>query len=187
MAVPPERRPGGDAPSRIARVVLIGFMAAGKSTTGRALADLLGWRFVDFDDEIERRTGRTVPEIFEQDGEERFRALEAALTEELGTVAGAVLAPGGGWITQPEVLRQLGPDSLVVWLRISPEEAARRAARGPNHRPLLAGPDPLGLARELIAQREPLYRLADVAIDVDGREPTDIAAQIADLAAARGA
>ncbi|MBX6362821.1 MAG: shikimate kinase [Gemmatimonadetes bacterium] len=163
------------------RVVLVGFMAAGKSTVGRILADRLGWDFVDFDEEIERRTGMTVPDIFLRRGERYFRDREAALTAELAHREGVVLAPGGGWITQPELLESLGPDSLVVWLRLTPEEAVRRALGDAVKRPLLAGPDPLGRAEFLMAEREPLYRLADVAVDVVGKPPDEVAWEIAQM------
>ena len=89
-----------------------------------------------------------------------------------------VLAPGGGWITQPRLLDALGPGSLVVWLRVSAQEAVRRALADDVHRPLLAGPDPLGKARLLLDEREPLYYLADAVVDVDGREVDDVVEQI---------
>lgn len=172
----------GAAPDggEVTRVILIGFMAAGKSTIGRLLAERLGWIFIDFDEEIERRTGLPIPEIFRCFGEGEFRAIEAAITREVAEVEEAVLAPGGGWITQPELLDYFGPETLVVWLRISPEEAVRRAERTLTHRPLLAAAaDPLVTATLLVQEREPLYRLADVAVDVDGRDAPDIAMEIA--------
>lgn len=164
------------------RVVLVGFMAAGKSTVGQRLAELLGWSFLDFDEEIERRSGSSIPEIFRQRGEAEFRRLERELTEQVAGLERVVLAPGGGWITQPDLLDYFGAETLVVWLRISPEETVRRAQRAPTHRPLLAGPDPLAQARMMMREREPLYRLADVVIDVDGRDPDDVAHEIAALA-----
>ncbi|MBI4408369.1 MAG: shikimate kinase [Gemmatimonadetes bacterium] len=163
------------------RIVLIGFMASGKSTVGRKLAELLGWRFLDFDEEIERRTGRSVPQIFQESGEPEFRRLEAALTAEVAALDRLVLAPGGGWITQPGLRALLPSGSLLVWLRISAAEAVRRARRAPTHRPLLAGPDPLGLAQALLREREPFYRLAHAVVDVDGRDPDEIARQIVEM------
>jgi len=171
----------------VERIVLVGFMASGKSTVGRKLARILRWRFVDFDEEIERRTGRSVPEIFLRYGEPEFRRLEAELTREVARLHHTVLAPGGGWITQPELLDLFGPGTLVVWLRISPEEAVRRARRARTHRPLLAGPEPVARARDLLARREPLYALADLAIDVDGRPADEVAREIADRVRRLGA
>ncbi|HWV56136.1 MAG TPA: shikimate kinase [Longimicrobiales bacterium] len=161
------------------RVLLIGFMAAGKTTVGKRLAALLGWTFLDFDEEIERRIGVPVAEIFRRYGEPYFRELEAALTLEVHRLKGMVLAPGGGWITQPGLLDIVRDGTYVVWLRISPEEALKRARRTISRRPLLAGPDPLGRARALIAQREPLYQAAaDLVIDVNGRRSTGVAREI---------
>lgn len=164
----------------VERVVLVGFMAAGKSTVGPLLAGRLGWQYVDFDDVIEARTGLPISEIFRVQGEAAFRAMEARLTDEFGCARGVVLAPGGGWITNPALLDGLCAGSLVVWLRVSPEEAVARALADDVHRPLLAGPDPLARARLLLAEREPLYYLADVVVDVDGREAADIAFEIAE-------
>ncbi len=162
-------------------------MASGKSTVGQRLAERLGWDFLDFDEEIERRTGLAIPDIFRRMGEPAFRALEAELTAECGDLDHIVLAPGGGWITQPELLELLAPGTLLVWLRVSPEEAVRRAMRARTHRPLLAGPDPLARARLLLSEREPLYRQADVAVDVDDRDPDEVAAEIAGIARRYGA
>jgi shikimate kinase len=163
----------------VTRVILIGFMAAGKTTIGELLAAELGWAFIDFDAEIERRTEMTIPEIFELQGEAGFRELEGALTEELATLEEVVLSPGGGWVTQPELLDLFGAETLVVWLRISPEAAVARAMRTTTHRPLLAGaPDPVERARRLIREREPLYQLADLVVDVEGRTAEEIAMEI---------
>jgi shikimate kinase len=177
------RRPVGESLGvPVTRVILIGFMAAGKSTIGRLLAEMLGWDFVDFDEEIERRTELTVPEIFQLHGAAEFRALERALTEELAGLEEVVMAPGGGWVTQPDLLDYFGDETLVVWLRISPEAAVERALRTITHRPLLAeAPDPVARARLLIQEREPLYSLADVIVDVEGREVEDLAAEISAL------
>lgn len=177
----PEREDFADMPSAepITRVVLIGFMAAGKTTIGRLLAQRLGWDFIDLDEEIERRTGLTIPEIFELHGVAEFRRLERILTEELAGLEHVVLAPGGGWVTQPDLLDLFGPETLIVWLRISPEAAVQRAMRTITHRPLLANaPDPVEKARLLIQEREPLYSLADACVDVEGRAIEDVTSEI---------
>jgi len=162
----------------VTRILLVGFMASGKTTIGRLVADRLGWGFVDFDAEIEQRTGTPVPEIIRRFGEPEFRAYEAELTREVAGLEHVVLAPGGGWITNPELLDYFGDETLVVWLCISPEEAVRRARVDLSKRPLLAAPDPVARARMLLREREPLYRMADVAVDVDGRDADEIADEI---------
>ena len=154
-------------------------MAAGKTTVGRILADRLGWSFLDFDEEIVRRSGQAVPEIFRTHGESAFRAMEARLTDELSSLQQAVVAPGGGWVTGAGALGRIPAGSLVVWLRVSAEEAVRRAGSSGVERPLLEDADALGKARSLLQQREALYARADLVIDVDGREPASIADEIA--------
>jgi shikimate kinase len=109
------------------RIVLVGFMAAGKTTAGRRLADRLGWRFVDFDAALERRTGLAPGTLIREHGEARLRREEARLTDELAGCRRTVLAPGGGWITQPELVARLGPGTALVWLRLPAAEAVRRA------------------------------------------------------------
>lgn len=173
MTAPPE--------SRVERVVLVGFMASGKTTVGRRLARRLGWDFVDFDEVIAEREGMSVAEIFAASGEAAFRSLEAALTDEFACATRTILAPGGGWITRPGVVDRLCSGSLLVWLRVTPEEAVRRAAVDEVHRPLLGGGEPLARARLLIEEREPYYRRADAVLDVDGAEPEALAAVIARL------
>jgi shikimate kinase len=170
----------------VARVVLLGFMASGKTAVGAALAERLGWTHVDLDREIERREGRRIVEIFAADGEAHFRRLEAEATAEIGTRTGIVLSPGGGWITRPELLDSLGAGTLAVWLKVSAEEAVRRAGAAPGERPLLAGPDPLAAARRLLADREALYARAALHLETEGRTPDEVAAEIERAARGRG-
>ena len=166
------------SPQSVERVVLLGFMAAGKTAVGAELARRLGWEHLDLDREIERREGRSVAAIFAKDGEGRFRELEARATAELASRARVVVSPGGGWITGAGNLEALGPGTLGVWLRVSPEEAVRRAAGAPGERPLLAGPDPLEAARRLLEARAPLYARAALHVDTEGRSPAEVAALI---------
>jgi len=152
------------------RVVLLGFMAAGKSEVGRALAERLGWRFVDLDREIEREAGIPIPEIFRTVGEAGFREMEVRITPTVLESTEVVVAPGGGWITNAGLLRSLPPATLSVWLEVSPPEVLRRLAResGQTARPLLDAADPAQRIRELLEIREPLYREADLSIRTDG-------------------
>ncbi|MCI0432403.1 MAG: shikimate kinase [Gemmatimonadetes bacterium] len=153
-------------------------MGAGKSTIGRRLAEVLGWRFVDLDQEIERRTGRSVPEIFQSVGETGFRSVEGEAAREALESTEVVIAPGGGWAAQPRALEGLPADSRTVWLRVSAREAVRRVVGDPVIRPLLEEPDPVAAAERLIHDREPAYRKSDIIVDVDGRDPTDIVDEI---------
>jgi shikimate kinase len=149
------------------KVVLVGMMGTGKTSVGRRVAAALGWRFVDSDEQIEARTGRTVREIFEADGEAAFRVLERdALAAALADPAPAVVAAAGGVVLDPanrDLLRDAGK---VIWLTAEPEVLVSRVDTG-DHRPLLAG-DPLGTLRRLAAERQTLYRdVADEVVPVD--------------------
>lgn len=170
-------RPPREA-GRVRRIVLVGFMAAGKTVVGRELARRLRWEHLDLDRAIERREGRSVAQIFAEDGEARFRELEVEATAAAAERSSVVISPGGGWITRPELLEALGPGTLSVWLRVSADEAVRRASASPGVRPLLAGPDPLAAARALLAVREPLYARADVHVWTDARPRNDVIAEI---------
>src|SRR5438128_8541930 len=107
-----------------------------------------------------------VREIFRLRGEEHFRAMEFALTEELSTTGGMVLSPGGGWITQPGAVELLRSAGRIIYLRASPEAVARRLRRVET-RPLLAGRDPVVALRELYQKRRALYETADAVIDTE--------------------
>jgi shikimate kinase len=165
-------------PHPVERVVLLGYMTSGKSTVGAAVARRLEWGFLDFDVEIERREGATIPDVVEENGPERLRELEAALTGEVAGARHLVLAPGGAWITRPELLELLGAGTLAVWLRVSPEETARRLRADTIDRPFRDLDDPVPAIARMIAEREPLYRLADLSIPTDGRSTESIAYEI---------
>lgn len=149
------------------RVLLVGFMCAGKTSVGAALARRLGWQHLDFDREIVARVGRSVAEIFRDEGEPAFRRLEAALTAEAAALQRVVLTPGGGWISVAGLLESLRPATITVWLQASPETILARAARGPAERPLLDTPNPAATVAQLLREREARYALADFAVATD--------------------
>ncbi len=158
-------------------LVLVGLPGAGKSTVGRAVAKLLDRPFVDFDLEIERREGKPVSAIFAAAGEASFRKLEVDLTQEFVNKAPMVLAPGGGWVTNPGVMDLLRPPGRLVHLRISPSGALKRLRRSRVVRPLLSVPDPSAVLDALWNSRSPLYSQADLEIDVeviDSQRVTDL-------------
>ncbi len=150
------------------RVVLTGFMGSGKSTVGRALARSLGVAYLDTDAEIERRSGRSIPEIF-ADGEPAFRTIERDTVLDVLATADGVVALGGGSVTVPEIAAALA-GRPVVYLRIGPDEGFARVAH--SDRPLLAHPDPATRYADLLAARTPAYA-AVAAHTVDAQRPVD--------------
>jgi shikimate kinase len=177
--VPEKRRAG-----RARRVFLVGMMGAGKTTVGRLLADRLGWRYADSDDAVERRTGRTVRELFEAGGEGAFRPLETeALYETVAGEGPMVVAVAGGAVLDPANRALLRRSGTVVWLRASPATLARRVAddvAAPHgHRPLLEE-DPEATLARLDAERRALYEdVADVTVDVDDLDPEAVVERVA--------
>jgi shikimate kinase len=159
-------------------VFLIGPMGAGKTTIGRHLATLLHKRFVDVDHEIEKRTGVTIPVIFEIEGEAGFRRRESAVIDELTRERDIVLATGGGAVLLEESRKLLKERGTVVYLQADIETLVERTRRDRN-RPLLQTSDPRGKIEELLRQREPIYReLADVVVDTGQRAPSSVARDI---------
>lgn len=148
-------------------LVLVGLPGVGKSSVGAGVAARLGVPFLDLDVEIERRSGRTIAELFATEGEEGFRRMERALTEELREADPMVLAPGGGWMSQPSLAALLRPPARIVYLRASPAAVARRLGAGRGQRPLLAGGDLVARLAALLAERETAYRSADVVVDTE--------------------
>jgi len=160
------------------RVLLVGFMASGKTSVGKELAALLGWDFHDFDTAIEKQAGATVTEIFRRDGEEHFRDIEAEVASDLLQKERVVLASGGGWPAQPGSWEAVPDGTLSVWLRVSPGVAVRRASSEGLVRPFLAGAQPLDRAVELMKQRETTYGRAQVALDSEQDGPARLATTI---------
>lgn len=157
-------------------------MASGKSAVGRELARLLGWRFIDFDDEIRRETGQGVADLFAGAGEAGFRVIEARVARRLLRRDRTVLASGGGWAAQPGHMEGLAGDTLSVWLRVTAETAVERAREQGAGRPLLNVSRPVERARRLLARREPCYRLARLTLDSENVSVAALAVRIASLA-----
>lgn len=162
-------------------VILVGLPGAGKTSVGRMLSRQLNCPLLDFDEELERRTGLSVPEIFRIHGEAHFRRLELDLTRELAASEGAILAPGGGWVTIPGAMALLRPPARMIYLRVAPEVAILRMGAARSRRPLLDAPQPLEVLRQLAKQREPAYLEADHVISTDHIDVEALAAQIARL------
>lgn len=166
-------------------IVLVGLPGAGKSTVGRSVAKSLGRPFLDFDVEIERRTGMPVARIFAEQGEPAFRQMEVALTRELAAAPPMILAPGGGWITNPGVIELMRPPGCLIHLLVSPAEAVRRLSRSRTTRPLLMEADPAVKMNALWEARAGLYNMSDIVLDVELVDPQRITDSIVALAHGR--
>jgi shikimate kinase len=156
-------------------------MGSGKTTVGRLVAHRLGWAFVDSDEQVCERTGRTVREIFETDGEAAFRREESAALRSVADgepPTAAVVAVAGGAVLDPSNRHALRDTGDVVWLEAPATVLAGRVHAGVDHRPLL-GDDPEQALADLASERSPIYdELADHRVDVADRPPTQIADEI---------
>ncbi len=145
-------------------IVIIGFMATGKSTVGRRLAHRLGRAFIDTDKEIEAVTGKTVAQIFARDGAVRFRSEEALLVKKLSAREDLVIATGGGIVLDPENVRLLKESGILIALSASPDVIYQRA-RGKKTRPLLAKGDLREKINALLKEREDIYKVAELTVN----------------------
>lgn len=158
--------------------MLIGFMATGKTTVGRIVAERLQRPFVDLDRRIEALAGRPVAEVFRAEGEPAFRRLESEALRAALREPEAVIATGGGAACREENLAVMLDQATVVALSVTPAEVIRRTGTR-SGRPLLDGAaDPLTAAKELLEQREPFYARAHAQVDTVGRTPEDVAAEV---------
>ncbi len=163
---------------RAQNIFLVGPMGAGKSTVGRQLAEALSYTFRDSDQEIQRRTGVDIPTIFEFEGEEGFRNRERQVIEDLVAEDRIVLATGGGAILNAENRQNLAARGVVIYLHCSPDQQYSRTSRDRN-RPLLQTEDPLARLREIMDERDPLYRqVADLVVSTEKRGTASVVKEI---------
>jgi len=156
---------------------LVGMMGAGKSATGRPLAEALGYRFVDADAVLEHAAGRTIAEIFASDGEDAFRELETAVLGQISGWHSLVVATGGGVVTRPANWGHLR-QGVVVWLDAPAPRLLERMQHDPTPRPLLQDPDPAGRLEDLVNARLPLYSQADLRVPLPEGPPEAVAAAV---------
>ncbi len=170
--------------SKPRKIVLIGMMGSGKSSTGRRLAQCLNYPFIDLDESIEHRAGRSIREIFGTDGEQAFRDLEQdELRRALAEPGSLVIAAGGGVVVRAANRQALADADDVIWLQASVEELARRVGarskRQQGHRPLADG-DPVERLSALLDERHQWYsEVATTVVVVNGRSQDDVVATMA--------
>jgi shikimate kinase len=152
-------------------IYLIGFMASGKTTIGKLLAERLGWHFADIDDDIEAREQRSIPEIFDTLGEPAFRAMESeAIAERVRDVSRGrpmVVAVGGGAAAQPGNFELLEDHGVTIWLSCPYDVVARRVTQN-SRRPLARD---MNRFEELYQTRREAYSRADVHIEIESDDP----------------
>jgi shikimate kinase len=165
---------------RFPGVVLVGFMGSGKSSVGRELSRRLGSEFVDVDAWIEEAKGRSVRDLFAEEGEAAFREHEKAALREILAVKGRIVATGGGAFLDEGNRQLLRAYGMVVYLEAGVETIMRRLS-GDAHRPLLRGGEREKVIRDLLARRVAGYRLADHAVPTDGRSVGQVAGRIVEL------
>ena len=159
---------------------LVGMMGSGKTSTGRPLAERLGYGFVDADAVIEQAAGCSIPEIFERDGEAGFRSLESQVLSAISQRHSLVVATGGGVVTQQENWGLLH-SGIVIWLDVVPEQLMERLRSDNTVRPLLQTADPDAALNALLEQRRPLYAEADLTVVINEETPETVACGILQL------
>ena len=153
---------------------LIGMMGSGKSSTGRPLAERLGYGFIDADAVIEKVAGSSISEIFERDGENHFRDLETQVLRSISERHSLVVATGGGIVTRSENWGMMH-QGIVIWLDVERDQLLLRLQKDSTQRPLLQVNDPGEAVDEILSQRRPLYNEADLTV-VIGTETADVVA-----------
>ena len=161
-------------------IFLIGMMGSGKTSTGRPLAERLGYGFVDADAVIEQAAGCSIAEIFQRDGEPEFRALEKQVLNSISQRHSLVVATGGGVVTQKENWGLLH-SGIVVWLDVIQEQLLKRLQADTTVRPLLQTVDPEAALNELLAERKALYAEADLTVVINDEPPEAVADGIVQL------
>lgn len=150
------------------RIYLIGFMGSGKTTHGKQIARMMGYDFLDIDHWIVEQEGKTIPEIFDEEGESRFRELETAAINQVRKMQKVVIATGGGLPCHADNMQMLKASGLTIYLKLSPEALLSRLKVSKTRRPLLEGKseeEMYAAIRKMLDEREPWYRQADMIID----------------------
>lgn len=159
---------------------LVGMMGSGKSVTGKKLAEIIGFSFMDLDERIQQKTGRTINDIFQNDGEVSFREQEKQALEETASASKQVVATGGGTVLKSENILLMQKAGKVIFLETSLEVLWERV-KHKKDRPLLKGENPFENLKKIFVEREPIYKKsAELAVYTDGLTAEAAAKKILD-------
>lgn len=161
-------------------IVLTGFMGTGKTTIAKELSKMLNRKLVDIDEEIEKDQKMTINDIFSNFGEKHFRDIETAVIKKFSRVNNIIISTGGGAVLKEENMEALKENSEVFCLNASAETILERTSRSGN-RPLLKVENPREKINELLNFRRPFYEKAGIIIETDGKTPTEIVDEIAEI------
>jgi shikimate kinase len=162
-------------------IYIIGFMGSGKTTTGEKLADSLGYSFADLDKMIENKAGRSIPEIFNLEGEAGFRKIEAEVLREIDPHRGIVVSTGGGTPCQNDNMKFMLSSGITVYIKLTPEQIAERLRVARGERPLLKNVPDENLSsfiENLLKEREIWYEMANIIIDGSTLKIADLHSQL---------
>jgi shikimate kinase len=149
-------------------IYIIGFMGSGKTTAGKKLASLLGWKFIDLDKEIEEYTGKTIPEIFSANGEVYFREIETQLLRNLKSQKNTLVSTGGGTPCNGDNMDFMNNTGLTIYLKLSPGQLKSRLSGSKGERPLIKDLEPEALQlfiEKKLAEREKWYKRSDIIFE----------------------
>jgi len=163
-------------------IVLIGFMATGKTTVAKAIAQKLGKKYVSTDDMVAERSKKTITQIFKEEGEREFRRLEMEAIEKASRMRNAVIDCGGGAVLNRINIERLKQGGVIILLKASPKVVLERNLRDDGKRPLLEVKDQASVIRELLASRTPLYQnSADYEVDTTNLTVEEVVAKVVEI------
>lgn len=161
-------------------IVIVGFMGTGKTVVAKGLAAKLKMEYVSMDDIIEQKEGKSINEVFSQDGEPHFRKVEKKVVEELSKKDGLVIDAGGGVVLDEDNIKNLKKNGVIVCLTVSPDVIYERTKKY-THRPLLNVSDPKKKIKELLDFRAPYYKKADFQIDTSSKSISEVVEEVIKL------
>lgn len=166
----------------VKNIVLIGFMATGKSTVGKMVAEKLKMKFIDSDEEIIKKSGVSIDSIFSEFGENYFRNIESEIIKDISSLEGYVISTGGGVVKRRENIIELKKKGILVFLNASPEKIIKNLNNDIENRPLLNTNNMIEKVSGLLKERQKLYNVAkDIQIDIDCLDVEEVAREVINI------